>query len=442
MTAPVAQPRATLSLFDAAAMIIGLVVGIGIFKAPSIVAASVDSATTFILLWLAGGAMSLIGALCYAELGSSFPNAGGEYFFLRTAYGDSLAFLFAWARMTVIQTGAITAVSFVLGDYASLILPLGPKSAAVYAALAVTGITVFSLFGTRSSKVLQNVLTVGLVLAYSAVIVTAMLYSSPELPPQGEAAASHSAIGFAMIFILLTYGGWNEAAYLSAEIRDPRRNIVRSLVIGISVVTVIYVMMSLAYYHVLGLKGMADSKAVAADMMKATLGDRGALVLAFIVVAEALTTLNGTVFTGARTNYAFGRDFPAFAFLGRWDGRVMAPRNAILTQGTIALTLVAFGAFTRDGFSTMVDFTAPVFWLFFLLTGVSVFVLRRRAPAQPRPFRVPLYPLTPLVFCASCVYMLYSSLAYVRFGAMVGVAVLAVGVPVLFFARRRALRAA
>jgi amino acid transporter len=165
------------------------------------------------------------------------------------------------------------------------------------------------------------------------------------------------------------------------------------------------------------------------------LGETGASVLAVIIIAEALTTLNGTVFTGARTNYAFGQDFRAFRFLGRWDECVMAPRNAILVQGAIALALVMFGAFTRDGFSTMVDFTAPVFWLFFLLTGLSLFVLRQRPPAQPRPFRVPLYPLTPLIFCATCLYMLYSSLAYVRFGALVGVGALCAGIPVLLLTR-------
>lgn len=440
MTSPTAgqeaQPRPTLSLFDAVAMIVGLVVGAVIFKAPSIVAGSVDSAQTFALLWIAGGVISLIGALCYAELGSSFPHAGGEYFFLRTAYGDWLAFLFAWARMTVIQTGAITAIGFVLGDYATLLYPLGPKSSAIYAALAVTGITLFNMRGTHGSKILQNVLTVGLMLAYAAIIVAAMLYTPPAAQAAAAApAASHSAVGFAMIFILLTYGGWNEAAYLSAEIRDGRRNIVRSLVIGITLVTVLYLLLNLAYYHVLGLAGMSESKAVAADMMKATLGASGATILAVVIIAEALTTLNGTVFTGARTNYAFGRDFSAFGFLGRWDDRAMAPRNAILVQGVIALALVLFGAFTRDGFSTMVDFTAPVFWLFFLLTGVSLFVLRRREPAQPQPFRVPLYPLTPILFCATCIYMLYSSLAYVRFGALVGVGVLCVGIPVMLIAR-------
>ena len=418
-------------------MIVGLVVGIGIFKSPSIVAGSVESGQAFLLLWLAGGVISLIGALCYAELGSAFPNAGGEYHFLTRAFGPPVGFLFAWARMSVIQTGAIALIAFVLGDYATLLLPLGPKSAAVYAALAVVAITAFNMRGTRGSKLLQNFLTVSLFLAYAAVILAALFFAPAAREP-AAAAPAHSAVGFAMIFILLTYGGWNEGAYLTSEIRDGRRNIVRSLVLAIAAVTALYMLMNFAYYHVLGLKGMSDSKAIAGDMMKATLGETGALALAAIIVAEALTTLNATVFTGARTNYALGRDFPAFAYLGKWDARVLAPVNAILVQGAIALALVLLGSFTRDGFSTMVDFTAPVFWLFFLLTGVALFVLRRHPPAVQDPFRVPLYPVTPVLFCLMCAYMLYSSLAYVRLGAFVGVAFLIVGVPVYFFVRARA----
>jgi amino acid transporter len=431
------EPTHTLSLFDAVAMIVGLVVGIGIFKAPSIVAGSVQSAEAFLLLWLAGGAISLVGALCYAELGSAFPHAGGEYHFLTRAFGPPVGFLFAWARMSVIQTGAIALIAFVLGDYATLLLPLGPKSAAIYAALAVVAITIFNMRGTRGSKLLQNILTVSLFLAYATVIVAALFFAPAAREPAAAAAPGHSAIGLAMIFILLTYGGWNEGAYLTSEIRDGRRNIVRALVLAIAAVTVLYLLMNFAYYHVLGLKGMSDSKAIAGDMMKATLGDTGALALAAIIVAEALTTLNATVFTGARTNYALGRDFPAFAYLGKWDSRALAPVNAIMVQGVIALALVLLGSFTRDGFSTMVDFTAPVFWLFFLLTGVALFLLRGQPPAGKDPFRVPLYPVTPVVFCLMCAYMLYSSLAYVRFGALVGVAFLAIGVPVYLFVRER-----
>ncbi len=442
---PGGQPRPTLTVFDAVSMIVGIVIGVGIFKAPSIVAGNVGSETAFMALWLIGGVISLIGALCYAELGSSHPNAGGEYYFLSKAYGDWLGFLFAWARMTVIQTGAIAAIAYVFGDYASTLLPLGAKSSAIYAGLAVIVITALNAAGTAQSKWVQNALTVALAAAILAVVVggfTAAPAAAPAVAAPAEGKAWFS--GLALIFVLLTYGGWNEAAYLTAEMRDTRRNIVRSLVIGIVVITVLYLLLNLAYLRALGLEGMRSSKAVASDLMRATWGEGGAWLLGTVVVSAALSTLNATVFTGARTNYALGRDFVIFRALGRWSESASAPVNALLVQGAISLALVGLASLTPDGFQTMVGYTAPAFWLFFLLTGLSLFLLRRQEPVNADPFRVPLYPVTPALFCAACAWMLYSSFNYAMsldpgsIGAMVGIAMLASGVPVLMWAKRRA----
>ena len=439
------QPRPTLTVFDAVAMIVGIVIGVGIFKAPAIVAGNVATETAFMTLWIAGGLISLVGALCYAELGSSHPNAGGEYYFLSRAYGDWLGFLFAWARMMVIQTGAIAAIAFVFGDYASTLLSLGAYSSAIYAALAVVAITALNVAGTSESKWVQNVLTVALALTILAVVVGGLMAgpaaAPAAAPPPAEGKAWFS--GLALIFVLLTYGGWNEAAYLTAEMRDTRRNIVRALVIGIVIITVLYLLLNLAYVRALGLSGVAGSKAVASDLMKATWGEGGAWLLGIVVVSAALSTLNATVFTGARTNYALGRDFVIFRALGRWSEKSSAPVNALLVQGAISLALVGLASLTPDGFQTMVGYTAPAFWLFFLLTGISLFLLRRQPPANADPFRVPLYPLTPIVFCAACAWMLYSSFNYAMsldpgsIGAMVGIAMLASGIPVLMWAKRR-----
>ena len=441
-------PKPTLTLFDAVAIIVGIVIGAGIFRAPSIVAGSVSTETIFVALWIAGGVISLVGALCYAELGSAYPNAGGEYHFLTRAYGGTLAFLFAWARMTVVQTGAIAAIAFVFGDYATQLLPLGEKSAVVYALIAVVAMTALNIAGTRESKLVQNALTAALALAMAAVILAG--FFGPERAPAAAAAAVSSGPPFsqlALIFILLTYGGWNEAAYITAEVQDSRRNIVRALVIGILIVTVLYVLLNVAYVNVLGLEGMKASKALAADMMKLTFGNAGAMVLSLIVIAAALSTLNATVFTGARTNYAVGRDYAIFSALGRWNESTNTPVNALLLQGVIAVALVVLASFTLDGFETMVAYTAPAFWLFFMLTGISLFVLRRQAPAQPNPFRVPLYPLTPLLFVAMCAFMLYSSTSYAlsknpgSIGARLGIGVLLLGFLVTFVARNRRVAA-
>ena len=234
---------------------------------------------------------------------------------------------------------------------------------------------------------------------------------------------------------MLTYGGWNEAAYVSAETIGPKRTLPRALFWSLALITTVYLLVNIAYVKVLGLAGMAGSQAVAADVLRAVMGPMGAQIISALIAVSAITSANATILTAARTTYAFGRDEPMFAFLGRWNARHHAPTNALLVQGAIALALVCLGALTRSGFKTMVEYTAPVFWLFFLLTGISLFVLRRRNADKDRPFSVPLYPLTPLLFCATSAWLLYSSVQYTGVGALVGIAVLAVGAVLLVWRR-------
>lgn len=436
-SSPASRPQPTLSVVDTVALLVGMVIGVGIFKLPSLVAMNASGEVSFLLMWLAGGVISVIGALCYAELCSAHPDAGGEYHFLTRAFGPSVGFLFAWARMTVIQTGAITLVAFLTGDYATRILNLGEHSSAIYAALTVILLTALNIVGTVQSKSAQKILEIGTVGLMIVAIVIGLTHDGAPAPATTtDTSVSLGAAGLAMVFVLLTYGGWNEVAYLSAEIKDIRRNMVRIVLIGISLVTVLYLLMNLAYLNVLGFAGMRGSQAVGADLMQALLGRPGEVFLSVTVILAALTTANAAILTGARTNYALGRDFPAFRYLGRWDRRAAGPVNALLVQGGISLALVGLGILTGKDFVAMVDYTAPVFWLFLLLTGLSLFVFRRREDAAMRPFNVPLYPITPAIFVLVCGYMLYSSLVYTGVGALVGVAVLGVGVPVLLWSRQ------
>src|SRR5688572_23214875 len=232
-----AQPRPTplLSVWDGIVLICGMVIGAGIFKAPSIVAGNTDSSFEFISAWVLGGVVSLCGALVYAELAARYPETGGEYAFLSRGMGRGVAFVFAWARMTVIQTGAIAAVAFVFGDYASEMLRLGDKSSAIYAALGVAALTVINVLGTVESKTLQKVMQYLLFAGLGFIALAGLIAGAPAKP---AATAASGSFGLAMIFVLLTYGGWNEAAYLSGEVRDPRRNMMRILVGGILTVTV------------------------------------------------------------------------------------------------------------------------------------------------------------------------------------------------------------
>lgn len=430
-----AAPRASLTVLDGVAMLVGIVIGIGIFKAPSLVAANTPNESAFIGLWLLGGAVTTVGALCYAELGSARPNTGGEYHFLNEAYGPSLALLFAWARCTVIQTGAIAAVAFVFGDYANVLLPLGPGGPAIYAVLSVAATTALNLIGTPQGRWTQVVFSALTVLAVLAVIVAGFVAPGSPPPAAPPKETGLGAAGLAMVFILLTYGGWNETAYLSGEMRDVRRNFVRALLLGVGVIVTLYLLVNLAYLNVFGLEGLRRSGAIGADLMRQIAGDRGAAVLSLVVCAAALSTLNGTTFTGARSYYAFGRDVPLFRRLGTWGERGHNPVNALLTQGAISIALVFFGSIARDGFEAMVAYTAPVFWFFMLLVAISLYVFRRREPDRHLPFRVPLYPLTPAVLAAACAWMLYSSLVYAGTGSIMGVVVLLSGTPLLWLRR-------
>ncbi|WP_348245173.1 amino acid permease [Leptolyngbya sp. DQ-M1] len=424
----------TLTLPDAIAIIVGIVIGAGIFETPALVAANSSNSFIVLLTWLVGGTVSLVGALCYAELATTYPHVGGNYEYLKRAFGQNVAFLFAWARMTVVQTGSIALLAFVFGDYASQLFSLGSGSSSIYAVGAIALLTSLNVIGVQQGKRIQNWLTVITILGLVTIIVLGLVLARPS-PQLTAPALASSNWGSAMLFVLLSYGGWNEAAYISAEIQKPQRNIVRSLLWSIGIITALYLLINVAFLRGLGVSGMAQSQAIAADLMRQVLGEPGAILISVLIAMTALGSLNASIFTGARTNYAFGQDIPLFSFLGRWRSQAGTPMTGFLVQGAISLLLVLMGTFTRNGFEAMVDYTAPVFWFFFLLSGISVFLLRAREPNRPRPFRVPLYPVTPLLFCAVCGYLLYSSIVYTGLGAIVGIAVVALGIPFLYWSR-------
>lgn len=435
-------PRASLSIVDGALMMVGVIIGIGIFKTPQIVALNVPSDSWFIAAWVLGGLATLIGALVYAELAAAYPSTGGEYHFLTRAYGKGVGFLFAWARTTVIQTGAIAAICFVLGDYAQQIYSLGTYGSAIYGAAGLFILTLVNLAGTYESKTAQNVLTVLEATALAAIALVGFIYGGGAAPSAASAGDfSFGALGLAMVLILLTYGGWNEAAYISADLKNVKRDMIRILLTGTVVVTVLYVLINIAYLSVLGLEGVRKSEAVAAAVMRTAFGASGAIILSVVVICAALSTINASIFTGARLYHALGQDL-ALERLRIWDVEGNNPRNAIIVQSIIAFVLIIFGALSQDGFLGMVLYTSPVFWFFILLVGIGLFVLRRTDPDRERPFRVPLYPLTPILFCLMCGYMLYSSLVYAAskdsniFG-WIGIGVLLLGIPLMFVAKGR-----
>ncbi|WP_256010433.1 APC family permease [Desertivirga xinjiangensis] len=437
------EPRKTLELSDAIALIIGIVVGAGIFRTPSLVAANSADETIFFSVWVLGGLMSLIGALCYAELSTAFPNTGGDYHFIYRAYGQNMGFMFAWARMTVIQTGSIALLAFIFGDYMAEVYNPIKYSSIIYAALAVVALTAINIAGVQFGSGTQKLLTGLEVIGVLFVIVAGLFFAdtSVEHTHNVARASADSSFGMAMVIVLLTFGGWNEAAYISSEMKAGSQQIVRALMTGLIAITLIYLLVNFAYVNTLGLDAMSKSGAVGTDVMKATFGPPGVMILAGIVALSALTSANATMFTGARTNFALGRDFKPFGQLGRWDYKNSTPVTAFWVQALIALALISMGFFTRSGFETIVQYTAPVFWFFFLLVGIALFLLRVKEPRQARPFKVPFYPLTPLVFCFTSCYLLYASIMYTGMGALAGIVILLSGLIVNFaFGRKNRKR--
>ncbi|NLG75356.1 MAG: amino acid permease [Xanthomonadaceae bacterium] len=433
-------PAHILSVWDATMITVGIVIGAGIFQTPSLVANIAGSPAWMLAAWVLGGVLSFIGALTYAELATTYPSAGGDYSFLTRAYGRDVSFLFAWARSLVIVTGSIALLGFILGDYLTRLFSLGPYSSAIYAGLAVLVLTAVNLIGLRSSSRMQNVLTILEIGGVLFVAAAGFMVDPPQaVASTTESSVSIGAMGLAMVFVLLTFGGWNEAAYVSAEVRGGPRAVLTSLLLSIAIVTLVYLVFVIGITHGLGFDGLKQSEALGVDVVQRAVGERGSQIIGIVVAIAALTSMNSTMLVGARTNYSVAHDWPIFRFMGGWKGSRNTPVAGFLVQAAIALALIFFGSLEKDGFSTMVEFTAPVFWFFFMLSGIALFVLRRKDPGAARPFRVPLYPVLPSIFVLTCAYLLYSSITYAQSqnATWVAFAVMASGVVVWAAIRRR-----
>ncbi len=411
-----AQPRKELSLFDTAAIIVGIIIGSGLYESSPVIAGSVQSMGELVGVWVAGGVFALVGALCYAELATHYPSEGGDYVFLTKTWGRAAGFLFGWLQLWVVRPGSIGAMAYVFGAYAQQLMPVGASGSTIYACGAIVALTTINVLGVKPGKWTQDVLTLAKVIGLTSVVVVALSF----LPAATETKTVEPGGGnlrLALIMVLFAYGGWNEMAYVAAEVRDPQRNIVRALIGGTTVVAIIYVMVNFSLAHALGLSGMAASQAVAAEVISRAVGPWGGQAVSLLICISALGSMNGMTFTGSRIYYAMGHDHRWFAPLGRWHPRLQSPVNSLITEAAITLVMIVSLALIygtdRRHFERLVTFTAPFFWFFLLITGVALIVLRQRRATLDQPgFRVPLYPLTPLLFIGMCGFMTWSSLTY------------------------------
>ncbi|MFM8250126.1 MAG: APC family permease [Planctomycetota bacterium] len=465
------QPH--LSPADGISIIVGIVVGVSIFKSPPLIFGNVTGPWGLIGAWVLGGVLSLAGALCYAEMATTYHDLGGDYSYLKRAFGGWFAFLFGWSQLAATLTGSIGSLAYVFSDYALRLWGLEPGKPAsatlgVGFALASVGVlTVANLIGARVGKTLQNLLTLGKLVGLGAIVLAALVAGGQQpLAPTQEMQGP--GFGLAMIFVLYAFGGWNDAAFVAAEVRDGQKNIPRVLILGTGLVLVVYLLVNLAYWYALGFDGVRRSSAPAADVLVAAVrhwgsGDavaRGmerAVIL--MVMVSSLGAINGLLFTGSRVYASMGYDHRVFAFLRRWDPRLNGPVWSLLASGVTAMLMIVLigtesGRAVLDsgfrgvgltppnwskfggGFDTLVAVTSPIFWGFFLLTGLALFVLRKVDPDRPRPFRVPFFPLTPTLFCLASVYMLHESLSYAGELALLGLMPVALGAPLYYLDRR------
>ncbi|MBN1818951.1 MAG: amino acid permease [Sedimentisphaerales bacterium] len=425
-----AQPKRQLTLFDSSCIIVGIIIGAGIYQmAPDIAKGShqiglwlnenfpglgqeVNHWIGVLLLWLAGGLISLCGALGYAELATAWPKEGGDYVFLSKAYGKWAGFLFGWIQLTIVRPGDIAVMAFAFATYsAAAINPFGQSEQGiaiahrVYAGAAVLILTLINILGVRQGKWAQNLLTT--IKALGLVFVFLVAMSGPK-GAAGSAEVQPLPVSLALVFVLFTYGGWNEMAYVAAEVKNPRKNITRALVLGTAAVTVLYLLVNGAFLVALGYEPMANSQAVATDAVAQSLPRIGAGLISLLVCISALGAVNGLIFTGARITYAMGAEHRLFSALGRWHEKTETPLPALLIQGVIALSMILiFGDFVKT-----LLYTAAAVYLFYLGTTIAVVVLRIKEPQAERPYRVTLFPLPLLIFAAVCLYLIYSCFTY------------------------------
>jgi APA family basic amino acid/polyamine antiporter len=447
MTETSVAPR--LGFWDAFNIIVGIVVGTAIFKSPTMVFQNVAGPWEAALVWLFGGILSLIGAFCYAELATTYPRLGGDYEYLSRAYGPWVGFLFGWAQLTVVLTASIGAMAYVFADYGAQLWNFPQRITVWMAAAAILAPSLANMIGVDVGKLAQNILSVTKIAGLAAVAAAGFLFGG-ENSLRVTNPVMGPGWGLAMVFVLYAYGGWNDTAFVAAEVRDGGRNIPRALIVGITGVTVIYLTINAAYLWVLGFDGARATGTPAAAVLRQALGSWGGKAVSVLVMISALGAINGMILTGSRVYVSLGADHRVLGWLRDWNSQRSAPVRALAAQAGIAILLVfavgsVWGHAAIDGvlttmglrairweeffggFETLVAGSAPVFWAFFLLTGISLFVLRSKDKICERPFSVPLFPVTPIIFCATCAYMLYSSLAYARALALLGVAPVMLG---------------
>lgn len=427
-----------LGLFSGTMAVVGGIIGGGIFRTPAAVAERVGSAWLILAVWAVGGTVALAGALCFGELGQRSPRAGGGYVYLRETWGPLPAFLYGWALLLVIASGAIAAIAVTFADYTLALTGLPRRFALPLAIAAIVLVSAVNYLGVRPGAVVQNVFTLLKLLALAALVGIGLLAGLPPTAPAPPGAPA--AIGAALVPVLFTYGGWQQTNFIAEEMVDPERDLPRALLLGVAVVVATYLLANLAYLQVLGPAGLAASTAPAADAMRRVLGPVGGSLISAGIAVSTFGFLNLVVLVTPRVFQAMAADGVFFPQLARLHPVHRTPAAAIVLQAGWASALALSGSFSQ-----LVDYVAFADWVFFGLTVAGLFVYRARdraagRVAPPGVFRVPGYPWTPAVFVASALVVVASSILAAPRNALIGTGMLLLGVPVYWYWSREGRR--
>lgn len=423
-----------LGLFDATMLVMGGIIGSGIFVTPAEVARHVGTPFLIVGVWILGGAIfALAGAFVYAELAVRRPEVGGQYAYLRDAYGPLPAFLYGWALLLVIQSGGMAAVAITFARYTNDLLHL-PVSDAGLAVAAVAALTGINCFGVRSGSNAQSLLMILKILAIAGLVGVGLLFAPLIFSRSGSGAAGSTStfvnIGSALTPVIFSYGGWQTASFIAGELRNPKRDLARGMLLGVCGVILCYTLVVVVCVHALGPAGLAASKTPASDVMRLALGNKGAAFIAIGIAISALGFLSQGMLTAPRVYFAMAEDGLFFRKVATVSKRTRVPVVAIVLQGIATIVIALSGSFGQ-----ILSYVVSVDLIFFGLTGASLFIFRRRSKDQAAAV-VPGHPFTTIVFVASCFLVVVATVWNAPVNSLIGYAILLAGVPAFLYWRR------
>jgi basic amino acid/polyamine antiporter, APA family len=432
-----AQLRRTLSLRDLVFIVVGTVIGSGIFLTPGAVVRSAGSGGLALAAWIVGGVLSLLGALTFAELGAANPESGGMYAYLRDAFGPLPAFLYGWTMFLVIGSGSLATLGAAFPRYVGVLVPLTPAASSAVALAMIAVVTVLNIRGTRRSADVQGVAT-----SIKAAVIVLLAIALIAIGPGGLArsvwwpdhisASTLSGAVTGMIGVLWAYEGWQYVTFSAGETVDPQRTFGRGIVAGTAMLIGIYVLANVGYFSVLGVDGVAASTRVATDAAAVVLGPAASKLLAIVILVSIFSAANGLTLTLPRLFFAMANDGVFFARLAAVHPGFGTPAAAILGTAAWSAVLVLSGSFEQ-----LLAYVVFMSWLWFALAALAIFVSRRRAPDAVRPFRTPGYPVTPIVFVAAALVIVANTIVAQPLQSSIGLALAAAGIPAYLLWRRR-----